>query len=258
VHYRLYNADGAPPCKTAFDAGDPFMGRIAATFVPPPHIVASLKRCLANTELVNPTCRDTQLFEDCGRARSPMEDATRLVLLGDAPAALGRTPETAFAFKVVDDLTEREARAVCALDISGRRELEENQYLYFHLYTSAGEDSKSTLAFSTARPAVGRVERFRLAPPVTLATIKCFLALVERNPAYAHAHVYETVTAVEQLAEGEPEHACIVDGSIGSKDTPLVLVRRQEGGLGRVLFESRFLRPSAKVRLHPLVPQFGL
>lgn len=40
------------PCITAFDPSDPYLGRIDAKQVAPPHTALSLKRCLAKKECV--------------------------------------------------------------------------------------------------------------------------------------------------------------------------------------------------------------
>ena len=50
VYYRLYSEDGSIPSKTPAAPGDPFLGRIKARLVPPPHTVKAVKRCIAKME----------------------------------------------------------------------------------------------------------------------------------------------------------------------------------------------------------------
>ncbi|KAJ7929454.1 hypothetical protein B0H13DRAFT_1859664 [Mycena leptocephala] len=57
VYYRVYTPDAAIHSKSAWDAKDQFLGRIAANSIPPPHNVGSLKRCIAHTEGLLEACR---------------------------------------------------------------------------------------------------------------------------------------------------------------------------------------------------------
>jgi hypothetical protein len=62
VYYRVYDDLGEAPSKSSFDPSEPCLGRIDTLSVPPPHTVASLKRCLNQVEEY--TNRELQLFED--------------------------------------------------------------------------------------------------------------------------------------------------------------------------------------------------
>ncbi|KAJ7464082.1 hypothetical protein FB451DRAFT_1264616 [Mycena latifolia] len=50
IYYSVYLLCGLISSKSAFDGGNPFVGRILARSVPPPHTVKSLKRCFAHAE----------------------------------------------------------------------------------------------------------------------------------------------------------------------------------------------------------------
>ncbi|KAJ6556470.1 hypothetical protein B0H19DRAFT_1152684 [Mycena capillaripes] len=50
VHYRIYTPSGAVPVKAAASGPDPFIGRILARSVPPPHLAGMLKRRILAAE----------------------------------------------------------------------------------------------------------------------------------------------------------------------------------------------------------------
>ncbi|KAJ6570322.1 hypothetical protein B0H10DRAFT_2237941 [Mycena sp. CBHHK59/15] len=99
VYYRVYAPDGAIPSKTAPDPGNPFIGRIKATSVPPPHNVLSLKRTLGELE---------------ASRTPPAEKASMLGL------DLGATPETALAFVFGEGLSEKENAGLPSIDETAR------------------------------------------------------------------------------------------------------------------------------------------
>jgi hypothetical protein len=80
VYYRVYDEDGESPSKTSFDHSEPCLGRIDAVAVPPPHTVASLKRCIIQAEIFSN--RDLQLFEE-DDGETIMNDSNTIALHGD-------------------------------------------------------------------------------------------------------------------------------------------------------------------------------
>src|ERR1700733_1377955 len=50
VHYRMYSQDGAIESKHTFQEDDPYIGRIVATRIIPPHTAKFIKRFLCNEE----------------------------------------------------------------------------------------------------------------------------------------------------------------------------------------------------------------
>ena len=80
VYYRVYDEDGESSSKTSFDQSEPCLGRINIVAVPPPHTVASLKRCLIQAEkIANP---EVQLFED-DDGETMMNDSDAIALHAD-------------------------------------------------------------------------------------------------------------------------------------------------------------------------------
>ncbi|KAJ7663317.1 hypothetical protein DFH06DRAFT_1471288 [Mycena polygramma] len=118
IYYRVYTSDGAIPSKSAFDSSNPFIGRITARSVPPPHIVASLKRCVAGAENISEDSTKLYLNQS---ARSLLDSSTKVTIrgVGNDP---GKTLETAFALIIVGEMTPEQVAAVDAVDLSQYRE----------------------------------------------------------------------------------------------------------------------------------------
>ena len=91
VYYRIYAEDGAILSK--IPTGYPFVGRIKARSVPPPHTVKAVKHSIAKVEgIKNPTSSGLFLTP-C--SQSPMGDADIVnILKGTGP---GSTPQEPLA-----------------------------------------------------------------------------------------------------------------------------------------------------------------
>ncbi|KAJ7676604.1 hypothetical protein DFH06DRAFT_1291581 [Mycena polygramma] len=234
VYYRMYTMDGAIPAKSAFDASNHFVGRIPARSVPPPLSVASVKRCVAHTEgLSDPEGLRTDLYQNMA-AKSAMETTARLDIW-EGSNNPGNSPGTAFVLLVIDDLTPEEAMAVDAKVDVGHSETH-SDYLYYQLYTPVGEDSSKTCVDSD-EPSIGRVERFKISPPMEPAAIKRCIARIEGKPIYRYATLYEDISAAEPWPGADSTfYGPLETGSAGSaKEHPMVLVQpeRRQGLLNR-------------------------
>ena len=107
VYYRTYVEDGAIPSKTPVDSSDPFLGRIKARSVPPPHTVKSLKLRIAKMEDINlndPTSISIFLTPEM---RSPMADADKFTILNRTGP--GSTPQEPLALVAKISDSERSA-----------------------------------------------------------------------------------------------------------------------------------------------------
>ena len=93
VYYRVFFQDGAIPTLHPASSDDPFLGRVLATSITPPHNVDSLKRCLAKHEDIDHRRKIVILFlTRC--SVSPMDDTSKIniVKLPDRIAEWGERP----------------------------------------------------------------------------------------------------------------------------------------------------------------------
>ncbi|KAJ7759353.1 hypothetical protein DFH07DRAFT_444313 [Mycena maculata] len=224
IYYRVYLPDGAIPSRSAFDSSNPFVGRIAARSVPPPHNAGSLKRCLVKMEdLPDPAGLKTALFLNPA-APAPMSDSDQVSLRG--PGALsGSTPENALALAFTEDLTAEERIAMkTAMDAIGIAGIGGHNpvYLYYHLFTPFEEDT-SRVSFNPHEPALGRVEKIHISPPHSPTTIKQHIAKVEGKSIYAYvAQLFRDISANTTM------NGYISLLRVGlTADKPLVLVQPQ-------------------------------
>ncbi|KAJ6566798.1 hypothetical protein B0H19DRAFT_895175, partial [Mycena capillaripes] len=211
VYYRVYSPDGAIPSNTAFDTHNPFVGRIAARSVPPPHNAKSLKRCLIEREnFTDPDGSRTALYPNFD-ARSALDPTQTVTILG-TEMPNGGAPETAYALVLHEDLKVDENSDQ---QLSGR--------LYYQLFTQTDEDM-SKASFNSNEPAVGRIERILVSPPHGPASIKRHIAKVEGKPIYAYSELYEDISAQQAMNDG---YFSLIksDGAGWAEDKPMVLVQ---------------------------------
>lgn len=96
VYYRVYAEDGAIPSTNHVYSDDPYLGRILAELVAPPHVVISLKRCLLSVENIDNTTIASLFI--ASSSRTPMDDGGRVSIL--AYPGPGCTPNEPMALVV--------------------------------------------------------------------------------------------------------------------------------------------------------------
>ncbi|KAJ7731469.1 hypothetical protein B0H14DRAFT_2409447, partial [Mycena olivaceomarginata] len=211
VYYRVYTAAGEIPSKSAWDVTTPFLGRIAAKAIPPPHNVMSLKRCIVNTEqLRDPRGSRTLLFSSPA-SQDPMAPTTKL----------GIFPMQSDPYALVLVTGEKDA-GVNQIEIPIHHG-DTARYLHYQLFTQVGEDVSKT-AFNLATPAIGRIEILRICPPHNPESVKRCIARVEGRAVYAHGDLFENITVDLPLTD-DLYGPLDEDGCLGSSpEWPLVLV----------------------------------
>ena len=149
VYYRIYAEDGAILSKTPAP-GDPFLGRIQARYVPPPHTAKAVKRSIAKVENIQDRA-STSLFLT-PYSQSPMDDAGKVTILNHT--GLGSTPQEPLALvaKMSDSkrsaLESRErGRLASAAEPDTLPEIQYRTFSYFsfHNISTAGRSVLSAL-----------------------------------------------------------------------------------------------------------------
>ena len=105
VYYLIYTEDGAIPSKTPTSPGDPFLGRIKARSVPPPHTVKAVKHSIAKVEDIKDR-KSTSLFLT-PYSQSPMGNADKVNILNHTGP--GSTPQEPLALVAKLSDSERSA-----------------------------------------------------------------------------------------------------------------------------------------------------
>ena len=72
VYYQVYAEDGTIPSVNPIYTDDPYLGRVAAELVTPPHTVNTLKHCLSGIEDINENM-PTSLFISTS-SQTPMDN----------------------------------------------------------------------------------------------------------------------------------------------------------------------------------------
>jgi hypothetical protein len=106
VYYRIYAEDGAIPSKAPVDSGNPFLGRIKARSVAPPHTVQNVKSSIANVEDIKDRTITTTLFLT-PHSQSPMNDAEEITIVNRTGP--GSMPQEPLALVAKMSVSERSA-----------------------------------------------------------------------------------------------------------------------------------------------------
>jgi hypothetical protein len=93
VYYRVYKIHGVTQSKLPADPREPTVGHISVDLIPPPHIAASIKRCIAKSEELE-DWKESQLYINIS-SLSPIDEEHVPLLSSDRP---GSTPEDPMAF----------------------------------------------------------------------------------------------------------------------------------------------------------------
>ena len=112
VYYRIYagdRRDGAIPSKTSVTPGDPFLGRIKARSVPPPHTVEAIKLGIAKLEDIKLNDPTTISLFLTPHNQSPMGNADKFTILNRTQAGPGSTPQNPLALVAKMSDSERSA-----------------------------------------------------------------------------------------------------------------------------------------------------
>jgi hypothetical protein len=105
VYYRIYAEDGAIPSKTNVAPGDPFLGRIKAISVPPPHTAKTVKRSIAKVECIKD--RTSTILFLTPYSQLPTDDADKVAILNRTGP--GSTPHEPLALVAKMSDSERSA-----------------------------------------------------------------------------------------------------------------------------------------------------
>ena len=213
VYYRIYAEDGAIPSKTPGDPGDPFLGRIDAISVPPPHTIKAIKHSIAKVENIKNRA-NTSLFVT-PYSQSPMHDADKVRVLNNS--GIGSTPQEPLALvaKISDSersaleserrdgLASAEDPDATPQEIRYRTSIQHSCFS-FHNISTVGESVLSPLrrrlwsSFESSRWSKEAFpwpypDWFRCATH-SLASIKRCMSRVERTPAFAHTDIFASIS----------------------------------------------------------------
>ena len=217
---------------------DPFLGRIKARSVPPPHTAKAVKQTIGKVEDVKDRT-STSLFLT-PYSQSPMDDAGKVTIL--SRTGPGSTPQEPLAlvaempdFAEMSDFAEtsdsdRSALKSGGRDASGLARIAERQRditppeiryrtsiqhspiflfitsrllgeVYYLLYADDHE-MPSKVAIDPEVPSLGRIRVDSVTPPHSPASIKRCISRVERTPALAHADLFAGISCDTPLKEG--------------------------------------------------------
>ena len=223
VYYRIFAEDGAIPSKTPANPGDPFLGRIKARSIPPPHLdrdtAKTIKLSIAKAENII-DLKNTRLFLT-PHSQLPMGDSDKVTALNRISSGPGSTPQDPLAFVAkisgsplesggrgglessVEPYTTPDSETRYRTSIQRHlffvltsRLLREVYYMLYDYY-----EISSKVAFDPKEPALGRIRTDSVAPPRNQVTIKACISRVERTPAIASANLFADISSNTPMKE---------------------------------------------------------
>ncbi|KAJ6579967.1 hypothetical protein DFH09DRAFT_323934 [Mycena vulgaris] len=238
IYYRFYSPSSAIVSRNAFDAADPFLGRIKMTAIAPPRTIDSLKRCVAQAENLNdPTNQRTELYVTSS-SDSPIRNGTLPVGVD-----LGASPQSAVAFVLRQAISDAEQASVGGirvpdnfrispgiLECRRRTQGVEPRYIYYRVYTPE-KAIPSSGAFHPKDGFLGRMDVTRIPPPHTVATLSRCLADAEKlGHQYVQPLVFLTAASETPMPGGE-KFSILGGGAGASPDAAIALVLSANPGL---------------------------
>ena len=91
VYYRIYAEDGAIPSTAPVAPGDPFVGRIKFTSVPPPRTVKSVRGSITKVENIKD--RESTTLYLTPYSQSPMDDDEKITTILNGTGPRSSPPE---------------------------------------------------------------------------------------------------------------------------------------------------------------------
>ena len=200
--------------------GDPFLGRIKARSVPPPHrdTAKTVKLSIAKVENIMIEDRlNTSLFLT-PYSQSPMGDTDKVTALNRTTGP-GSTPQDPLAFVakisgstfqyegsagVPDTTPDSEIRYRTSIQHSPTFLFVLTSQLLWEVYYLLYADNyevPSKMAFDPEEPSLGRIRIDSVPPPHNAVTIKRCISRVERTPAIAYAQLFADLSCNTPLTE---------------------------------------------------------
>jgi len=223
VYYRTYSSDGPIRTKNTVYSDDPYLGRIPAQHVTPPHIVINLKHNLSGAENINENIT-TSLFISAS-SQTPMDDNGRVSIL--TYPGPGCTPREPMALVAIISSSSLEARAPQAADHLPSNEGTtpiETQYIYYRVYNKRGIVLSKQPADSND-PYVGRISVDHIPPPHTAVSVmRCISRIEELDNTWQSQLLFSSTSSESSISEVEHVPIFSSDRPGSTPEDPMAIV----------------------------------
>lgn len=234
VYYRIYSEDVGIPSQKPLNLEDPYIGRIHAKSIAPPHTILSLKRCICKAEGITDHSRTTLFVANS--SNSAMDDKGRISVSDQTGP--GRDPAEPMALVVRLLSTERAAIDQSYISPQGETPIDPrfsmcncgmheffinvSVAVYYRLYTADGDvTSKNPIDPDDA--SLARIDANLVPPPHTARSITRCISIYERDPRFLHSNLFVNIFSEVPIDTG---HFSILarEGPGSSPEEPLALV----------------------------------
>jgi len=223
VYYRIYAEDGAIPSVNPVYSDDPYLGRIPARLVTPPHTALNLRRCLSDIENIGDKIT-TRLFISAS-SQNPMDDTGRVSIhaypgpghMPNEPVALVAMCAGSSLSKPKEEITQQEDPLVPR---EGAMPVE-MRYIYYQVYKTRAVRSKQPA--NSNDPYVGRINVDCVPPPHTAASIMRCISKIEELDYSLQSQLFTDISSESPIGEG---HVSILTSDCpgSTPDDPMAFV----------------------------------
>jgi len=198
IYYRVYAEDGVIPSVNPVYSDDPYLGRLPAKFVTPPHTVINIKRCLSGFEKIDDNI-PTNLFVSAS-SQAPMKSAGPVAIL--AYPGPGCTPNDPMALVAMFSSVDRDRLGVIQQETPPEGSVPfETRYLYYRVYQQYGAVPSRQPADSSD-PYVGRISVDSVPPPHTAVSIMRCISKTEELANSKKLQLFINISSDSPIGDG--------------------------------------------------------
>jgi len=205
IYYRVYTEEQAIPSANPVYIDDPYLGRILAELVTPPHTAISVKHCLSSFEKIDNNI-PTSLYVTAS-SQTPLDDAGRVSIL--AYPGPGCTPNEPMALVVTFNFSRTNRGPLRAIR-SKTHPLpspegstpSEVRYLYYRVFYKMCGAVRSKQPANLNNPTVGRISVDSVPPPHTATSIMRCMSKTENINKSMESQLFSSISSESPIGEG--------------------------------------------------------
>jgi len=223
IYYRVYAEDGAIQSANQVYSNDPYLGRILAELVAPPHIAISLKHCLLSVESIEDKATSSLFI--AASSQTPMDDAGRVSILAYPGPGCSPNDPLALVVKLSDSdrrqLGEKKPDSAFLPSHEGPTPFE-TQYMYYRVY----KQHAAVLSKKPAdpnNPTIGRISVDSVPPPHTASSMIRCISKIEEFDNTKNSQLFMSISS--EFALGDQHVSILSSDRPGSTpETPMAFV----------------------------------
>jgi len=222
VYYRIYTQDIWVVSNQSASCDKPYVGRIKATWVPPPRTAYWLKRAVCKIENITDYASASLFITNS--SPSPISDTEPVSIFLDGGPGSSPNEPISLVVEVTSDEEMGRLNGVTAPDApDSEASSSASRYVYYRIYEDSIIPSKHPI--DADDPSLARIDVNLIPPPHTSSSIIRCICRIE-NHQFASGHKLFSDTTEAPIDQG---HVSLLPGDVGSTpDDALALVKEPD------------------------------